>query len=143
MEKKSVVKNVQGNGTFDWNGKTFYVFAIEFENGDSGDFNTISDTQNKFVKGQETAYTIDAKNPQYPKIKPVWAGNSNNNQNQSIPAPINQEKDLLIVKQVCVKCAAEMVGKNDPTAVIKTANVLVQWIMSGEKPTKETTDLPF
>ena len=53
MEKSSVVKNVQGNGTFDWNGKTFYKFAVEFANGDSGDFNTINETQNKFKVGEE------------------------------------------------------------------------------------------
>ena len=148
MEKNSVVKNVTGNGTFEWQGKMFYKFEVTFENGDTGDYNSISQEQNKFVVGQNVSYTIDNKNPNYPKIKPVYASPGGG----FTPRASNPEKDKLIVKQVCLKVSAEMVGKNDPTAVIKTASILLNWVMNDETPAvvkkqkKETTshgDLPF
>tara|TARA_R110000744_G_scaffold55660_1_gene117549 strand:- start:1203 stop:1658 length:456 start_codon:yes stop_codon:yes gene_type:complete len=151
MEKSSKVKNVQGNGSFDWNDKTFYKFAVDFENGDSGDFNTINQEQNKFIKGEEAAYTIDLKNPQYPKIKPVWKPSAGGNGGGFTPRAADPRKELLIVKQVCIKVAAEMVSKNDPTAVIKTASVLLDWVMNGKAPasnegyrnTSDNNNLPF
>lgn len=151
MEKTSKVKNVQGNGSFDWNDKTFYKFSIDFENGDSGDFNTINQEQNKFIKGEETSYTIDTKNPQYPKIKPVWKPSAGGNGGGFTPKAADPRKELLIVKQVCIKAAAEMVGKNDPGSVINTAAILLGWIMEDKLPNsgpvKRTTsvndNLPF
>lgn len=151
MEKSSVVKSVQGNGTFDWNGKTFYKFAVEFANGDNGDFNTINETQNKFKVGEEASYTIDAKNPQYPKIKPVWKPSAGGNGGGFTPRAADPRKELLIVKQVCLKAAAELVNKNDPAAVIKTASVFVEWVMEGKMPanndgyrnTSDNNNLPF
>ena len=51
MEKNDVVKSVQANGTFDFNGKTFYKYEVEMENGDVGEYNSISATQSNFVEG--------------------------------------------------------------------------------------------
>ena len=45
MVKKSVVKNVQGTGT--WKNKEckeFYKYDVEMENGDSGEYSSISDS---------------------------------------------------------------------------------------------------
>ena len=143
MEKISTVKSVQGNGTFDWQDKTFYKFEIQFENGDSGDYNSIKEQQDKFIKGQETKYIFDNSKPNYPKIKPVWEPKASGG--TFAPKQHDPRKEALIVKQVCVKAAAEMVKKNDPVEVIHTAGLLYNWIMEGEMPKtkKETTNLPF
>ena len=51
--KKSVVTVTSSNGT--WEGKygLMYKFIIEFENGDRGSYLSKSETQNKFVIGNE------------------------------------------------------------------------------------------
>ena len=78
MEKNDVVKSVQANGTFDFNGKTFYKYEVEMENGDIGE-NLSKTPECRFKEGQQTDYEfIDG---QFPKIKPVntfqpKAGNS-------------------------------------------------------------------
>lgn len=64
MEKKSKVKQTvfkkSGNGT---NGE-YFIFEIEFENGDKGSF--FSKTKEALKEGQEVEYTIEEKtNGQY------------------------------------------------------------------------------
>ena len=67
--KKSIVKNVQGNGT--WEGKfgLMYKFEVEMENGDSGEYSSKSKEQTKFVVGEEVEYEFIDGN--FPKINPV------------------------------------------------------------------------
>ena len=52
MIKKSVVKNVQSNGT--WEGKfgLMYKFEVEMENGDVGEYSSKSKDQDKFLEGK-------------------------------------------------------------------------------------------
>jgi len=71
MEKNDVVKSVQANGTFDFQGKTFYKYEVEMENGDVGEYNSISATQSNFVEGVQVDYIYDTSKPKFPKIKPV------------------------------------------------------------------------
>ena len=69
MNKKSKVTNVQPNGT--WEGKfgMMYKFEVSFENGDTGEYSSKSQEQNKFIVGNDTDYEfIDGK---FPKVKPV------------------------------------------------------------------------
>ena len=72
MEKNDVVKSVQANGTFDFQGKTFYKYEVEMENGDVGEYNSISANQNNFVEGAQVDYIFDTSKPKFPKIKPVY-----------------------------------------------------------------------
>ena len=69
-EKTSKVLNVQANGSFDSQYGTFYKFEVDFENGDGGQYSAKTPTQNKFVVGQETTYTIEQKG-QFFNVKPV------------------------------------------------------------------------
>jgi len=68
-QKKSIVTNVQSNGT--WEGKfgLMYKFEVSFENGDIGEYLSKSENQDKFVVGQETDYQF--KDGQFPRVKPV------------------------------------------------------------------------
>ena len=67
--KKAVVKNVQGNGTWEGQYGIMYKFEVEMDNGDIGEYSSKSENQNKFIVGQDTEYEfIDGK---FPKIKPV------------------------------------------------------------------------
>ena len=75
--KKSVVTVTSSNGT--WEGKygLMYKFIIEFENGDRGSYLSKSETQNKFVIGNETEYEYTGG--EYPKVKPHYANPISNN----------------------------------------------------------------
>tara|TARA_R110002074_G_scaffold266698_1_gene438885 strand:- start:33 stop:503 length:471 start_codon:yes stop_codon:yes gene_type:complete len=156
MEKNDVVKSVQANGTFDFNGKTFYKYEVEMENGDVGEYNSISATQSNFTEGAQVDYIYDTSKPKFPKIKPVYNfkaspsrdGNFNNVQK----AQRGDDVQIMIVKQSCLKAAVEALNKNAKTTdILETANVFVDWVMNDTMPEtktkkkskKETTDLPF
>ena len=68
-QKKSIVTNVQSNGT--WEGKfgLMYKFEVSFENGDTGEYLSKSESQDKFIVGNETEYQF--KDGQFPRVKPV------------------------------------------------------------------------
>ena len=77
MSKTSKVTRADYYSGHDWesHGKTFYVHEIEFENGDSGEYSSISQEQNKFVVGQEVEYELmPGKGDYAAKIKPVQSG---------------------------------------------------------------------
>ncbi len=152
MEKNDVVKSVQANGTFDFNGKTFYKYEVEMENGDVGEYNSISATQSNFVEGAQVDYIYDTSKPKFPKIKPVYNfkaspsrdGNFNNVQK----AQRGDDVQKMIVKQSCLKAAAECIKRDDADAILRLADVFVSWVMNTEykvakKGKKETADLPF
>lgn len=60
--KKSKVKSVQGNGTWNSPNGLFYKWEVEFENGDVGGAMTKKTPQDRFVVGKETSYTIEDRN---------------------------------------------------------------------------------
>lgn len=155
MEKNSIVKSVQANGTFDFQDKTFYKYEVEMENGDVGEYNSISATQTNFQEGAQVDYIYDTSKPKFPKIKPVYNfkaspsrdGNFNNIQK----AQRGDDVQKMIVKQSCLKAAAECIKRDDADAILRLAGVFVDWVMNTEykevkkakKGKKETTDLPF
>jgi hypothetical protein len=156
MEKRSTVKSVQSNGTFDFNDKTFYKYEIEMSNGDTGEYNSLSANQTHFVEGADVDYIYDVSKPQYPKIKPVYNfkaspsrdGNFKNMQKAAQGDNIQK----MIVKQSCLKAAVECLSdRATVTHILETANIFVDWVINDEMPSgkpkrkskKETTDLPF
>ena len=156
MEKRSTVKSVQSNGTFDFNDKTFYKYEIEMSNGDTGEYNSLSANQTHFVQGADVDYIFDTSKPQYPKIKPVYNfkaspsrdGNFKNMQKAAQGDNIQK----MIVKQSCLKAAVESLNKNTKAVdILETANIFVDWVLNDEMPSaktkrkskKETADLPF
>ena len=80
--KKSIVKSITPNRTWEGSYGLMYKFEIEFENGDVGEYLSKSENQDKFVVGQDTDYQF--KGGQYPRVKPISnfqpkASYSNNN----------------------------------------------------------------
>ena len=133
MIKKSVVKNVQSNGT--WEGKfgLMYKFEVEMENGDIGEYSSKSKEQDKFLEGQEMEYEFIDGN--FPKVKPVYAKPDF----AGSPFPGGYKKDdnvqKMIVKQSSLKAAVEFCdsgacGVND---VIKIAQEFTDWVMNDKK----------
>ncbi len=142
MTKKSKVTQAQADGT--WNGKygLMYKYEIAFENGDTGEYSSKSENQNKFVVGQEAEYTLEAG--QYGnKIKPV----STFTQGGYTPVSKGSDRELSIVRQSSLKCATDYVIANggDIAAIIHNADVLTKWVQTGELPAAApvSKDLPF
>ena len=159
MEKNDVVKSVQANGTFEFQGKTFYKYEVEMENGDIGEYNSISANQTNFVEGVQVDYIYDTSKPKFPKIKPVYnfkSSPSRDGNYQNIQkAQRGDDVQKMIVKQSCLKAAVECVQRDDADAILRLADVFVDWVMNTEytsskrtfkkqiQDKKETTDLPF
>jgi hypothetical protein len=147
MIKKSKVKNVQANGT--WEGKfgLMYKFEVEMENGDIGEYSSKSKDQDKFVEGQEMEYEFVGG--QFPKVKPVYnkpdftKGSVSGGYSGGYKKDHNVQE--LIVRQSSLKAAVDYCGDNSesPEECIAIADKFVAWVMN-ENPNKESNnDLPF
>jgi hypothetical protein len=142
MIKKSKVKKVQANGT--WEGKfgMMYKFEVEFEDGNAGEYSSKSQDQDKFIEGQEMEYEFIDGN--FPKVKPIYqkpdfvSGSSNG---------VYKKDDTvqkMIVKQSSLKSAVDYCSKGNcsPADVIKVAQEFVDWVMEDKKP-DENNEMPF
>lgn len=141
--KTSKVVSVTPKGDFAFNGKTFYKFFISFENGDSGEYNSVKADQDKFQVGTDSEYEITS-NQYGNKIKPVYSqgggGFSNNNYSKGSYSSGSDDKQKLIVKQSCLKAAVDFLKDKQAksTDVLKVADSFVDWVMSTE--VKEETN---
>jgi hypothetical protein len=141
MEKTSKVTSCQANGSWTGNYGTMYKFELAFENGDTGEYSSKSAEQQKFVLGQEATYTIDASNPKYPKIKPVFSQNGGGFKGGGFKNDPNRE--MRIVKQSSLKVATDLCIANDKAdlnSVFVVADKIVEWVM--ETPKVSTTPEP-
>jgi len=137
MNKKSKVTEVQSNGTWEGSYGLMYKYEIVFDNGDCGEYSSKSEDQTKFVIGQEVEYTYTGG--KFPKIKPVYTA-------PALAGP-GQSREDLIIRQSCIKAAAEISSNAEST--IKCAELFFAWVKQEPvKPfrnsqKKESTDLPF
>ena len=142
MIKKSTVKSVQANGT--WEGKfgMMYKFEVEFENEDSGEYSSKTQDQTKFVIGQEMEYEyIDGH---FPKVKPVYQKPDFASNGFSGGYKKDDNIQKMIVKQSSLKSAVDYCsGGNCSTSdVLKVAQEFVDWVMEDKKP-NENNEMPF
>ena len=145
--KKSVVKSVQGSGTWDTKKepiKTFYKYEIEMENGDSGEYSSISDSQDKFIEGVEVEYIYTGG--EYPKIKPYY---NNPNTGSYSYSSSNSKEDEQIARSVGVKAAVELgiaegLTIKDLSEILETAKILADFITTEKViEVKESESVPF
>ena len=143
MIKKSKVKNVQANGT--WEGKfgLMYKFEVEMENGDIGEYSSKAKDQDKFVTGQETEYEFVDGN--FPKVKPVYQKPQFGNFKD------NSDRQESIIRQSSLKCAVEYLKGAEASLeeVFDAAEQMIAWVNKKEinkseiKNTDNNNDLPF
>ena len=125
MIKKSKVKSIQANGT--WEGKfgLMYKNEVLFENGDCGEYSSKTKEQEKFVVGQETEYEFIGGN--FPKVKPVYQ------KPQSFGGGGFKKDDnvqKMIVKQSSLKSAVDFCNEGCSVEdVIKVAQKFTDWVM--------------
>ena len=142
MIKKSKVKSVQANGT--WEGKfgMMYKFEVEFENEDFGEYSSKTQDQTKFVIGQEMEYEfIDGH---FPKVKPVYQKPDFVSNGVSGSYKKDDTVQKLIVKQSSLKAAVDYCsGGNCSTSdVLKVAQEFSDWVMENKNP-NENNEMPF
>ena len=141
MAKKSVVKLVQGNGTWTSkrDGKIFYKYSVIMENGDTGEYSSVSETQDKFVEGTEVEYEfIDGD---FPKIKPHYTYNSTQSGNYKI----DLEKDENIARAVALKTAARfaIANKSSLDDLFTIADRMNNYLTNSDTVTKIDEEDPF
>ena len=142
--KKSVVKTVQGSRTWETKKepiKTFYKYEIELENGDSGEYSSISDSQDKFIEGAEVEYVYTGG--EYPKIKPYYNNPTNSSYSYSSSKSNN---DNQIARSVGVKAAIELgIAQGlELSEILETAKILADFITTEKViEIKESQKVPF
>lgn len=140
MIKKSKVKNVQANGT--WEGKfgLMYKFEVEMENGDIGEYSSKSKDQDKFVADQEMEYEFVGG--QFPKVKPVYNKPDFVSGGYSGGYKKDDNVQKMIVKQSSLKSAVDFCDTKSCSVedVIKVAQQFTDWVMEKKA---DTNDLPF
>ena len=137
-------KVISSKQTRDFKGQKgqIYVHEVEFDNGDKGDYNSISKDQNKFVPGQEVEYEITTSEREHNgktytdvKIKPI--------KKEFVPGKrqMSPEEQKQISKQVAYECAIVMMKIIDHKNIKQghdyvTANKFTDWL---EEKSKDTT----
>ena len=140
MKKK--VQDIKSDKGFDSQWGYFYKFIITFEDGMVAEYLSKSETQNKFIAGQEVDVEITTR--QYNgktinKVKPVSTFQGPQRQ-----AAKSSDRDELIVKQNALTNACNVIGEADVAKIIEVAEVFSNWVLRGEKPISTTkNDLPF
>ena len=129
------------DGDFESQYGHFYKWQIEFQDGMNAEYLSKTETQNKFVEGQEV--DVDITTREYNgktinKVKPVSTF-----QPGSKPAPRRDDKTQeLIVKQNALTNACNVIGEADVARIIEVAEVFANWVLKGEKP-EGSKNLPF
>lgn len=161
--KKSTVKQVQSNGTWENKFGVMYKYEVEMTNGDAGQYLSKSDSQDKFKQGMVVDYEYTAGD--FPKIKPHFAqgydkkfgdgGTSynpktgttsktrtgevigtNDKMTKQDWAKKDEAKEVSIVRQSSLKAAVEFCDKHCSIEdIIDNAEVFYKWVRTGEKPT--------
>ena len=133
--KKSKVTSVQSNGTWEGRFGLMYKYEVGFENGDSGEYSSKSENQNKFIIGEETEYEfIDGK---FPKVKPIKTFQQNTSFRK------DDKTQEYIIKQNALTNACNVIGEADVSKIIEVAEVFADWVLNDKKPTESNTNLPF
>lgn len=156
--KKSTVKNVQSNGT--WEGKfgIMYKYDIEMTNGDTGQYMSKSENQDKFRQGDVVSYEFHGGD--YPKIKPHFersyekkfgdGGTSYDRETgqtykTATGQVIDTDKEDRIMRQSSVRSAVEFC-KGDCTVeqMLRDADVIYEYAKYGTIPAIEVDmEKPF
>lgn len=132
--KKSVVKSVTANGTWESKRepiKTFYKHQIEMENGDIGEYSSIAQEQDKFVVGTEVEYEYTAG--EFPKIKPHYS-RQDSTSGGGYNVEVSDKEQYRIARSVAIKIASEQAihHKLAINQMLLVADSFATYIVTGE-----------
>lgn len=130
-KKTGVVTAVTQNGTWTSQqyGKTFYKFEVTFDNGDMGEYSSVSAEQNKFVVGQSAEYEISSREyngNMYYTIKPTQSENSyGGGKYKKDPATERRIVRMSVLNRATdLVCHGQLASKD----LFKTAEYMYKWV---------------
>ena len=143
---KKVVKTVKSDGSFESQYGLFYKWLIEFQDNYSGEYLSKTETQNKFVEGQEVEIEVTTREyngTTINKIKP--ASTFQGGGKSYTPATKDNKTQEYIIKQNALTNACNIVGEADIPKIIEIADAFKEYVLNDVKPksTNNGTDLPF
>ena len=143
---KKVVKTVKSDGSFESQYGHFYKWLIEFENNFVGEYLSKTETQNKFVEGQEVEIEVTTREyngTTINKIKPTSTFQGGGK--SYTPSPKDNKTQEYIIKQNALTNACNIVGEADIPKIIEIADAFKEYVLNDVKPksTNNGTDLPF
>ena len=146
---KSKVTKLDQTGTWtSGEGKTFYKFTIEFDNGDKADYLQAT-PEMKHAIGSEPEYEITENAKGYKKIKFLDGKKDFTKGGYSRFDPAEDAKrQAMIVRQSSVKVAADLVGygKISYDDLLITAQIITDWALGNTKAEKmyePTNEMPY
>lgn len=130
--KRSAVTNVTANGSFNGQYGTLYKFEVTFANGDSGEYASKSQDQQKFKVGQEVDYSISDRrvgDKIYYNIKPVAPP-----QGGFPPKAKDPDTDKRITRMSVLKVAGDLVinGDIELKEILAYAQVFEKFVVDGQ-----------
>jgi hypothetical protein len=151
--KRSAVTNVTANGTFNGQHGTLYKFEVSFANGDSGEYASKSQDQQKFKVGVETDYVLTERpwnGRIFYKIAPAPQQNAFQSGGFQQQKPKDPETGKHIMRMSVLKVAGDLAINGDIKLqeVLAYAQIFEQYVLTGSdtlsqfKPTT-SNDLPF
>lgn len=143
--KKKVTKITQ-SGNFESQYGHFYKWLLEFEDGFKGEYLSKTETQNKFIEGQEVEIEVTTREyngTTINKIKPASTFQGGGKSFTS--APKDNKTQEYIVKQNALTNACNIVGEADIAKILEIADSFKEWVLNDVKPKNDShaTDLPF
>ena len=102
------------------------------ENGDAGEYSSISDSQNKFTKDQEVEYIFSGG--EFPKIKPYYS-HPINSTGSNYKVEIHGNEAERIARSVALKTATEfgIYQGLELQEVLETAKIMADFIIKDIK----------
>lgn len=134
--KSRVAKVIHNLKQFESKFGTMYVHEVAFDNGDKGEYNSKTDTCQKFVEGQEADYTIETTrtgnytNTKIKHLSPETSGNSGGGFSGGKKSFAGNESFALSYAKD-LACAHIEKGKEmKAEQVIQVAEAFYQWLQS-------------
>ena len=143
---KKLVKSVKSDGSFESQYGHFYKWLVEFENNYVGEHLSKTETQNKFIEGQEVEIKVTTREyngTTINKIKP--ASTFQQGSKSFTAAPKDNKTQEYIIKQNALTNACNIVGEADIPKIIEIADAFKEYVLNDVKPKNDSNgqDLPF
>jgi hypothetical protein len=132
--KRSAVTNVTANGTFNGQHGTLYKFEVSFANGDSGEYASKSQDQQKFKVGVETDYVLTERpwnGRIFYKIAPAPQQNAFQSGQQQKPKDPDTGKHIMRMSVLKVAGDLAINGDIKLQEVLAYAQIFEQYVLTG------------
>jgi len=144
---QKIVKSVKYDKPINSQWGEFHKWLLEFEDGFRGEYLSKTETQNKFVEGQNAEIEVTQREyngTKINKIKPASTFQQGGAKSFS-QVPKDNKTQEYIVKQNALTNACNIVGTDDVAKILEIADAFKEWVLNDVKPKNDSNgkDLPF